>query len=108
MKAILTDVGKLKSILMEVSLWKEDVVELLSYIGGKKLTFWDIMKEAYRLRTSGRLKRYFGDAYYIHGMPFCPLLERDFGMLVSIGILRQQEDKETFVVSPEFLPLWPK
>jgi len=104
----MTSVEKLKAVLTEVSLGKEDVVELLSYIGGKKLTFWDIMKEAYLLRTSGRLKHYFGDTYYIHGMPFCPLLERDFGMLVSIGILRQQVDKETFVVSSEFLPSWPK
>jgi hypothetical protein len=96
---------KLKALLMEVSLGREDVVELLSHLIGKKLTFWEIMEEASRLR--GRLRHYFRDTYYIHGRPFCPLLERDIGMLVAIGILLPQKDKETFVVSPEFLPSWP-
>jgi hypothetical protein len=61
------------------------------------------MEEVFRLRTRRRFRHYFRDTYRVHGRPFCPLLDRDIGMLVSIGILLPQKDKETFVVSPEFL-----
>ena len=101
----MTNVEKLKAILTEVSLGKEDLVELLSHLMWRKLTFWEIMEEAFRLKTSGRFRRYFKDTYYVHGMPFCPVLERDIGVLEAIGVLLPQKDKGTFVVSPEFAPL---
>jgi hypothetical protein len=104
----MTSVEKLKAILTEVTLGKEDLVELLPHLMWRKLTFREIMKEAFRLKTSGRFRRYFKDTYYVHGMPFCPILERDIGILVAVGILLPQKDKETFVVSPAFLPSWPK
>jgi hypothetical protein len=97
----MTSFEKLKAILTEVSLGKEDLMELLPHLIGKKLTFWEIMEEAFRLKTSGRFRRYFKDAYYVHGMPFCPILERDIGMLEAVGVLLPQKDKGTFVVSPE-------
>jgi hypothetical protein len=99
----MTGVEKLKAILTEVSLGKEDVVELLDFLMGKKLTYWEIMEEVFRLRTRRRFRHYFRDTYRVHGRPFCPLLDRDIGMLVSIGVLLPQKDKETFIVSPEFL-----
>jgi hypothetical protein len=101
----MTSVEKLKAILTEVSLGKEDLVELLPHLMWRKLTFWEIMEEAFRLKTSGRFRRYFKDTYYVHGMPFCPILERDIGVLEAVGVLLPQKDKGTFVVSPEFAPL---
>jgi hypothetical protein len=100
-------VGRVKTFLREVSLGKEDVVELLDVLMGKKLTYWEIMEEMFRLRTCGRLRHYFGDTYYIHGRPFCQLLAMDINMLISVGILHPQKGKETFVVSPEVLLSWP-
>jgi DNA-binding GntR family transcriptional regulator len=35
-------------------------------------------------------------------MPFCPILERDIGVLEAVGVLLPQKGKGTFVVSPEF------
>jgi hypothetical protein len=101
----MTSVEKLKAILTEVSLGKEDLVELLPHLMWRKLTFWEIMEEAFHLKTSGRFRRYFKDTYYVHGMPFCPILERDIGVLEAVGVLLPQKDKGTFIVSPEFAPL---